>query len=270
MIKTILVPVGNAQGAEERLDLAVDLANKYDAHVTALYILTPMGDMVKSVSIEAYSGVSFAHFEKEQEEEAEALREKYEKKLKSSGVRYDWYQQTGDVLTQLNLHARAADLTILSQKGDDFDDILSVTHDFIIENGLPVIVIPSEGDNGNYKNVLIAWDNVKQSAKAVHDALPILQNADKVTVLTISEDGKYRLPEADICKKLARHGVNAEALTEDTSMAIADRVLETAKNIDANLIVSGAWGHRRLREIIFGGVTKKLLSNQKHSVYLSH
>ncbi len=64
MIKTILVPVGNAQGAEERLDLAVDLANKYDAHVTALYILTPMGDMVKSVPIEAYSGVSFAHFEK--------------------------------------------------------------------------------------------------------------------------------------------------------------------------------------------------------------
>lgn len=270
MIKTILVPVGNAQGAEERLDLAIDLANKYDAHVTAIYILTPMGDMVKSVPIEAYSGVSFARFEKEQEEEAEALREKYEKKLKSSGVRYDWYQQTGDVLTQLNLHARAADLTILSQKGNDFDDILSVTHDFIIENGLPVIVIPSEGDDANYKNVLIAWDNGKQCAKAVHDALPILQNADKVTVLTIAEDGKHTLPEADICRKLARHGVNAEALTEDTSMTIADRVLETAGNIDANLIVSGAWGHRRLREIIFGGVTKKLLSNQKHSVYLSH
>lgn len=270
MIKTILVPVGNAEGAEERLKLATDLANKYDSHVTALYILTPMGDMVKSVPIEAYSGVSFARFEKEQEEEAAALREKYEKILKSSGVRYDWHQQQGDVLTQLNLHARAADLTILSQKGDDFDDILSVMHDFIIENGLPVLVIPNAGVSNEFKNVLVAWDNGKQSAKAVNDALPILKNADKVTVLTIAEDGKYNIPEADICKKLARHGVTVEALTEDKSMSVAERVLETADKLDADLIVSGAWGHRRLREIIFGGVTKKLLSNQKHSIYLSH
>ena len=270
MIKTILVPVGNAQGAMERLDLAITLADRYDAHVTAIYILTPMGDMVKSVPIEAYSGATFARFEKEQKEEAAALREKYEKKLQSSGVRYEWYQQQGDVLTQLNLHARAADLTILSQKGEELDDILSIMHDFIIENGLPVIVIPNDGDDASYKNVLIAWDNGKQCAKAVHDALPILKKTEKVTVLTISEDGKHTVPEADICKKLARHGINAEALTEDDSMEIADRILDTAANIDADLIVSGAWGHRRLREIIFGGVTKKLLSNQKYSIYLSH
>ncbi|MCC3859706.1 universal stress protein [Pseudemcibacter aquimaris] len=270
MLKTILVPIGHAGGADERLDLAIELANKYDAHVTALHILLPMGEMVKSVPIEAYSGEAFDRFTREQEEEAAEYRAKYEKKLQSAGVRYDWYQQQSDLLTQLNLHARSADLTILSQKGDDIDDILGVMHDFIIGNGLPVIVIPTKGANADYKNVLVAWDNGKQCATAVHNALPILKEADKVTVLTISEDDKDHIPEADICVKLARHGVNAEALTEDDSMAIADRILETANKLDVDLIVSGAWGHRRLREIIFGGVTKKLLSNQKHSVYLSH
>lgn len=270
MLKTILVPIGHAGGADERLDLAIELANKYDAHVTALHVLLPMGEMVKAVPIEAYSGEAFDRFTREQEEEAAEYRAKYEKKLQASGVRYDWHQLQSDLLTQLNLHARASDLTILSQKGEELDDILGVMHDFIIENGLPVVVIPSKGDSAEFKNVLIAWDNGKQCASAVHYALPILKNADKVTVLTISEQDKDHIPEADVCIKLARHGVNAEALTEDESMGIAERILETADKTGADLIISGAWGHRRIREIIFGGVTKKLLSNQKYSIYLAN
>lgn len=147
---------------------------------------------------------------------------------------------------------------------------MNVINDFIIESGLPVIIIPKDGATVDFNNILVAWDGGKQCAKAVHDALPILQKADKVTVLTIAEDDKNQIPEADICVKLARHGVNAEALTVNDNVPIAIRILETADSLDADLIVSGAWGHRRLREIIFGGVTKKLLSNQKYPIYLSH
>tara|TARA_R110002096_G_scaffold416576_2_gene619544 strand:+ start:399282 stop:400094 length:813 start_codon:yes stop_codon:yes gene_type:complete len=270
MIKTILVPIGHDKGAAQRVALAAELANKYDAHIQALHVLTPAGDMFKSMPVEAYTAEAFNQYERDLQEEAKKYRAVYEKQLKAAGVRYDWCQQQGNMLDFLNLHSRSADLTVLTQKGESLDDIMSVMHDFIIESGLPVIVIPEAGASADYKNILIAWDGGKQCAKATHDALPILKNADKVTVLTIAEENKSQIPEADICIKLSRHGVNAEALTVAESDSVGGRILETAESINADLIISGAWGHRRLREIIFGGVTKKLLSNQKYSIYLSH
>ena len=270
MIKTILVPIGHDKGAEERVAAAANLANKYDAHVKALHVLTPAGDMFKSMPTHAYTVESFNRYEADLKEEAEKYRAKYEKQLEAAGVRYDWCQQQGNMLNYLNIHSRAADLTVLSQKTESYDDIMSVMHDFIIESGMPAIVIPEGGGSESYNSVLVAWDGSKQSAKAVHDALPILKEADKVTVLSIVEKAKETLPEADICVKLSRHGVNAEALTVAESMSVAEQVVASAGNVNADLIVSGAWGHRRLREIIFGGVTKELLSNQRYAIYLAH
>ena len=270
MIKTILVTIGHDEGVEQRVAFAIDLALKHDAHVKALHVLTPAGDMFKSMPVEGYSVEAFNLYEKELKDEAEKLRAKYEKHFKLAEVRYDWCQQQGDMLGYLNQHSRTADVTILSQKGQSYDDVMSVMHDFIIESGIPVIVIPTKGAKAEYNNILIAWDGSKQCAKATHDALPILTAAKKVTVLTVVEDNKNQIPEADICIKLARHGVNAEALTLEKDGSIGDQILDTAARLETDLIISGAWGHRRLREIIFGGVTKKLLSNQKHSIYLSH
>jgi len=270
MIKTILVPIGHDAGAEKRIKFAAELANKYDAHIQALHVLTPAGDMFKYTPVEAYTAEAFDQYERDLQLEAEKYREKYEKQLKSAGVRYDWCQQQGNMLDFLNLHSRTADLTILTQKGDTLDDIMGVMNDFIIESGIPAIIIPETGASVDYKNILVAWDGGQQCAKATHDAVPILKNAEKVTVLTIAEDKKNQLPEADICVKLARHGINAEALTVTDANSISKCIVETADNVGADLIVAGAWGHRRLREIIFGGVTKSLLSNQKHSIYLSH
>ena len=270
MIKTILVPIGHDKGAAERIAFAAELAIKYDAHIQALHVLTPAGDMFKSMPVEAYTAEAFNQYENDLMQEAKKYREKYEKQLKSTGVRYDWCQHQGNLLDFLNLHSRTADLTVLTQKTDTLDDIMSVMHDFIIESGLPVIVIPETGASAEYKNILIAWDGGQQCAKATHNALPVLKNAEKVTVLTITEENKNQIPEADICIKLARHGVNAEALTVAETKSIGARILETANTVDADLIISGAWGHRRLREIIFGGVTKNLLSNQEYSIYLSH
>ncbi|MDG1859688.1 MAG: universal stress protein [Emcibacteraceae bacterium] len=270
MIKTILVPIGHADGAKERLDFAIDLAKKYDAHIKALHILTPVSDMFKTVPTEAYTVEAFTRYEDDLLKQAENYRAKYEAQLKSADVLYDWCQLQGSMLANLNLHSRTADVTILSQKGESYDEVMSVMHDFIIESGLPVIIIPQAGVSSATNNILVAWDGGRQCAKAVHDALPLLIKADKVTVLTITEDEKRQVPEADICVKLARHGVNAEALTVNDSIKVADRILRTAEEINADLIVAGAWGHVRLREIIFGGVTKQLLSNQKRSIYLSH
>lgn len=92
MMKTILVPIGHDEGAEERVALAIALAQKYDGHVKALHVLTPASDMFKTTPVEAYTAEAFDRFEKELKEEALKYREKYEKKLKAAGVLYDWTQ----------------------------------------------------------------------------------------------------------------------------------------------------------------------------------
>ncbi len=272
MIKTILVPICHEQGADERIACAVDLANKYDAHIQALHILTPLENMAHAIHHDFTSSIElYGMFQQEAKDEAAKLQEKYEDKLKGEGVRYDWCQEKGDLLTYLYTYARAADIAIVSQKGDSYDDILDYINDFIIGSGLPVLAIPRSGNCvASPKNVLVAWDGSRESAKATNDALPFLKAADKVTVLTISDDKKEDLPEAEICVHLSRHGVNAEALTKTNQTSVPQCILETAAEVDAALIVAGAWGHKRLQELIFGGVTKTLVSNQKHAVLFAH
>ena len=272
MIKTILVPICHQQGADERIECAIDLANKFDAHIQALHILTPLETMVSSIhadfarSIEVYS-----QFQKDVELEAEKLKEKYVTKLEHAGVRFDWCQEKGDLLDHLYIYSRASDLTILSQKDDSFDDILDYTNDFIIGSGLPVLVIPKKYEKTfEANNIIVAWDGSRESAKVTHDALPLLKAANKVTVLTVSENNKEQVPGADICIHLARHGVIAEALTITEENPSDQIILNAANNIDADLIVAGAWGHKRLQEIVFGGVTKTLISNQKKALFLAH
>lgn len=270
MIKTIIVPIGRTKDADKRIDMACALATRYDGHVKALHVMPPASDMFRTIPVEAFTVEAFVQFEADLKEETEKSRERYERQMKATGVRYEWCQQQGDVVSNLNRHARCADLTILTQTGDGFDDIMNATQDFVIENGLPVLTIPKNGASADFKNILIAWDGSRQAAKAVHDALPLLKDADNVTVLTITENDKEDVPEADICMKLDRHGINAEALTVKEDGAVEDQILENAGTKMADLIVAGAWGHRRIREIIFGGVTKKLINNQKHAVFLSH
>lgn len=272
MIKTILVPICHQQGAEERIECAIGLATKFDAHVQALHILTPLENMAHAVHHDFTSSIElYSQFQQEAELEADKLQEKYETKLKNSGVRYDWCQEKGNLLTYLYTYARASDIAIVSQKGDSYDDILDYVNDFIIGSGLPVLTIPRAGSNvAAAKNILVAWDGSRESAKATNDALPFLIAADKVTVLTISDDRKEDLPEADICVHLSRHGVNVEALTLRNQASTVNAILETADKVNADMIVAGAWGHKRLQELVFGGVTKSLISNQKRPVLFAH
>lgn len=273
MIKTILVPINQENGMRERLDFSIQMANKFDAHIKALQIILPLEDTVSRslYSTPALIADVYNNVKKHREKETSSVRKKYEKILKKSGVLYDWCKERGDSVELLYLHARAADLTIINQENDDLADIMGSTNDFIIGSGLPVIAIPTDGAKDfSGKNILVAWDGGKECAKATHAALPFLRLADKVTVVTISEEKKMEVPEAEICVHLARHGVNAEALTVSDNVPVGKRLLDTAESTDADLIVAGAWGHQRLKELIFGGVTRKLISNQKKVVFLAH
>jgi len=123
--------------------------------------------------------------------------------------------------------------------------------------------------------VLVGWDASREAARAVRDAMPLLARAEAVTVLTIDAEqspfGHGEIPGADIALYLARHGVKAEvARTVSAGIGIGNTLLSRAADYEANLLVMGAYGHSRVRELLLGGTTRTVLTSMILPVLMSH
>ena len=123
--------------------------------------------------------------------------------------------------------------------------------------------------------VLVAWDASREAARAVADALPLLKDAGHVVALSANPDpgaGKHgELPGADIARHLARHGVRVDAeRASSRDVSTADLVLNRIADEDIDLLVMGAYGHARVREVWLGGVTRRLMESMTVPVFLSH
>jgi nucleotide-binding universal stress UspA family protein len=148
----------------------------------------------------------------------------------------------------------------------------------ILGVGRPVLVIPHSGEFPVIgERVLVAWDASRLATRAVNDALPLLESAREVVVMAVNprteegERGHGEIPSADICLHLARHGVRAEAqhLYAD-DLGVGPLLLSRAIDEGIDLIVCGAYGHARWREIVLGGVTRHLLEHMTIPVLMSH
>jgi nucleotide-binding universal stress UspA family protein len=152
----------------------------------------------------------------------------------------------------------------------------AVTVTTVMTSGRPVLAIPFAGDFPTLgERVLVAWNASREAARAVNDALPLMAAAKQVTVLAINpQRGIGRqgdVPAADIALHLARHGVKAEAAhTVANDISDGEALLSYAADVGADLIVSGAYGHSRARELVFGGVTRTLIAEMTAPVLLSH
>jgi nucleotide-binding universal stress UspA family protein len=123
--------------------------------------------------------------------------------------------------------------------------------------------------------VLVAWDGGREAARAVNDALPILERATAVKALLINpsdaSNGHRREPGADIALHLARHGVKVTAArTVARDISVADAILAEISDYGADLLVMGAYGHSRAREFMLGGVTRQMLTTMPVPVLMSH
>jgi len=206
---------------------------------------------------------------------AKSLRESVEEAGRKAAVHVEWRYVEGDIRGVINLHSRYTDLIVLGQgAGEDvpIGPALNLADDLILSSAKPILSVPWKGDFSNIgKNVLVAWNSSAQSSRAVHDALPILTEADSVRVLTVGPDDGNHLPGAEITAHLTRHGVNAEAVhVEDTGSSTGETIINNAANMNADMIVCGGWGHSRLFETVMGGVTRHLLRNMQVPILMSH
>ena len=122
---------------------------------------------------------------------------------------------------------------------------------------------------------MLAWDAGREAARAVSDAMPFLERAEQVTVMAVnpsSGEGDHgEEPGADIALHLARHGVKAEVhQTESPDISVGDELLSRIADDGSDMLVMGAYGHTRLRELVLGGVTRSILEQMTVPVLMSH
>lgn len=173
----------------------------------------------------------------------------------------------------LNEQARAADLLVVGRRGtaDSLDPILGVEPaDIIMGAGRPVLVAPPQIRRVGVKRVLVAWKDARESRRAVADAMPLMKLATDVFVASVGPEA-VEASASDVAAALSRAGVNARMLVEDIGrQAPGEALVEIARRAGVDLIVSGAFGHSRMREWVFGGVTRHLLERAPICCLFSH
>ncbi|MGH7026158.1 universal stress protein [Brevundimonas sp.] len=273
---SLIVYVDDEADNIQRIEQACDLARAHDAHligVSACAPETPMAD--------AYgAGILLGEVLVVQHERAESALKGAEARFREAatraGVRCEWRADVGDPTSLLTHHARAADLLIVGRDAADASG-WRAPHpaDLVMRAGRPVMVVPpTPARPAADAPVLLAWTDSRESRHAAHVALPLLEKAEAVQVVELCDpddlDGA-RLRTTDVCAWLTRHGVKAVAdarAYDDRSSG--RRLLDCAAEMKAGVIVSGAWGHARMRQWIFGGVTQTLLTDSPVALLLAH
>jgi nucleotide-binding universal stress UspA family protein len=281
-LKDILVQVDNSRGHQARVALAAALASRNTAHLTGLFVIEPISFSALSTpgGSDFAAAEAFQAIEREHREAwlklGERLAALFRDAADRAGVTSEWRIVEDDIATATALHARYADLAVLGQADPDNPPLgAGVPEAVLLGSGRPVLVVPYIGAKSVGQRVLVAWNASRESARAVNDALPLLVQAENVTVLSVNPahgiGGEGDLPAADIALHLARHGVKAEAAyTVAEEVSVGDIILSRAADFGADLIVMGGYGHSRAREFVLGGATRNLLQQMTVPVLLSH
>jgi nucleotide-binding universal stress UspA family protein len=280
--KDLLVQLDNSEQSRNRLDYAIAVAEKHGAHLTGLYALDPSAAL--SALAYSYPG-RLDHFESyTKERDAELAQSKdteaaFRESLRRAGVEGEWRFSESLPSETVTLHARYADLTIVGQIDPRHQPAVNaarIPEEVLLYSGRPVLIVPYIG---HYKTVgetvLVAWTPTREAARTLFDAMPFLEAARKVIVLTVNPEraAEYEpgIPTADIALHLARHGVRVEAATTVASdITTGDALLNYIADSSVDMLVIGGYGHSRAKELMLGGVTRQILQQMTVPVFMSH
>jgi len=270
-IKTILLHMANDDQRTSRLEAAVSLAKRFDAYVEALYIATPIA-MPAAVTGRAASYGYIAEATAIAREKAAEIEHEIRQALKD--VSYSWTVDEGDHVELLAGRAAYADLAIVTQsRPAHLEDrvLLHVPDRLPLEAACPTLVLPHDGMSESFgRHVVLAWKNTREAVRAVRESLTFLQAAEKVTVLTIDPPGHQGDSARDIMVYLERHGVRSQHQANIANGDVGEVILTCVRDVGADMLVMGAYGHSRFREMVLGGATRTVLQHMHVPVLMAH
>jgi len=278
--KTLLLVLDDRPGEESRTALAIDLAKRYDAHLVGLALVAePVYPSM--VTVELPVGLLESR-QQDLEARADKMLARFAAATEAAGLssveQRKLVNQYEDVAGAAAMQARHADLTIIGQADVEKDDalVVEIPERVVLDSGRPVLVVPYAGHfEGLGKRAMVAWNASREAARALSAALPLLQVMDEVEVVSINpRRGTHAhgdMPGVDITTVLARQGVRAEVeVLQGDSGSAGEMLLSRAADRSTDLIVMGAYGHSRLREMVLGGATRQMFGSMTVPTLMCH
>jgi nucleotide-binding universal stress UspA family protein len=289
-LKDLLVCIDPGSPSDARLQLAFNLARAHRAHLTAAYVMpkaegliahppagvVPPGELTGIVQGGGMTPGGVVTEVLREAEDAETVEQRFKGELHLSGIGGDWHLLDACEEAQLIELAKTFDLTIIGQRAPEPRATAFRPEDIAIGTARPVLAVPYAGAfEAVGKRALVAWDGNREAVRAVNDALPLLGQAEAVTVMSVgpreAELERRRLSLDRIVGHLQRHGITARLEeTVQAGIAVSDVLLSRAADLGADLIIAGVYHHSQLREALIGGVSRDLLDHMTVPVLMSH
>jgi nucleotide-binding universal stress UspA family protein len=268
MMKNILLLVHDDAGQEARLQAALDVTRALEGHLHCVDVV-PI-----PVLLDDHQSGAAASMLLDDERERESInRREIERRLAMEGVSWSFSETVGDLGWSIADRAGMSDLIVLNRKLDAFPgpDMRGVAGTVLMRTGKPVLAVP---DNLSQFNVtgraLIAWDGSASATAAMRASIPLLALASDVRLFSVCR-GAEDAYLGEAASYLSRHGIHPEIFQiHDERGAVYQRILDECASWGADWCVMGAYGHGRLREALFGGVTRQMLGESNLPLILGH
>jgi nucleotide-binding universal stress UspA family protein len=273
--RTLMVYLQAGEDNAGVLGIAAGLADQFDANVIGVAACQPCNPMYE----EGFAaGDIVAEDRAEIDKELQAAAGQFRAALDRGGRRTQWratitYGPLADYIAE---QARAADLVIIGKPigGTVFDQTRCVdVGGLVMQAGRPVLLVPQGITSLSLRHVLVGWNDTRESRRAVSDALPLLRAAGHVTLLELCKTGQRSIAQMqvrDVAAWLKQQDVDAAPLLVETDAAEPVALRLELRKHGCDLFVAGAYGHNRLNEWVFGGMTRDVLLDPESCVLLSH
>ena len=273
--KTILLCLNEIDRVPQLIAVARQLGVKFNAHISGLYVI-PSPQVIPT---DGY-GVAPAVFDTVQKHFKDRLpkvREAFEYGMKEDKIAFDLRvvdSAQSVIATAVIENCRNAGLVVVSAIDRDAGD--NIESDFVeqvvLSAGRPVLILPYKGKvELKFDDVMLGWNDSRESARATFDALPFMRQAKRTKIVTVDAAPRGTIEGANIAETLDRDGVKCEVLNVTSGgMSTGETLLRAANDHGAGLLVLGAYGHTRLREWVFGGATRSVLRHLDRPILMSH
>ncbi len=287
-LSTLLTIIDGRTGSESALRTALCVGEKLGAYVEAFHVRDFSMTMAPVVP-EAMSTVLVQEMldaiDAQAEERAKVARDLYETHCVALGIPQAdpggtpelgkhcaaFVEISGLEEEETAKRGRLFDLLVFGQPASqDLDRMSPALRAALFETGRPVLMAPAETPGSVGTRIAIAWDNSREATRACAACLSFAAQAEAVTIVSVREAGSAAEP-ADLAQYLSRHGIQADTRTIDPGdQTVGHALLGVAEQLDADLLVAGAYGHSRFHEYIFGGATKELIADAPLPVLMAH
>ena len=275
MYKDIVVQLGAGLQRDVAGEFAISVAAAFESHLSGVafaYEPPISGGMLDGVPPAVID-----RWREERQAEAERARKAFDESARKAGIVFDsrvLSDDTADAAYVFSAVARNYDLSVVAQAQPDLGVAESLTIEAaLFDSGRPVLVVPYIQKAGlKLGRVVVCWDGSRNAARAVGDAMPLLQRAGQIDVVTIeTKETRTEFKGAQIAEHLARHKLKVDLkpiVAPDTD--VANIVLSYVADSSADLVVMGGYGHTRIREFVLGGATRGILESMTVPALMAH